>query len=452
MKLAGLFAAAFLTLRLSAQTPPPYTPIVFDEDWGYLRDRSKSLDWSDDLKHLNLSASGDAYVSIGGQLRERGEYLDYAGWGAQNPHSGYLLQRYLLNTDWVLSNSVRIFVQAGSSFENGRDGGPRPSIDQSKAYMNQAFLDWKPIAALNVRAGRQLVSLGSTRLFAIGAGLNIEQPFDGVRLTLHTGPWTFEGLALRPVLTQDGIFKTKPNADVETWGLYGTRALHVTNVDFYYIGFDHKLARWDSGAGREQRETAGIRVYKRTPVWHYDFEYTNQFGRFGASDIRAWAAGYSASYRFQNALVTPKIELDGGITSGNHNAPGKTLGTFNALFPNGSYLSQSQLIGPYNVYIVRPKLEFHLTPKLSFNPNFEALWRESTTDGIYNIAGFPTHPGRPSKARFVGSQIQVEVDYNFTRHLSGALAYEHFFPGEYLKQTPPNRNVNFFSPQITYTF
>jgi hypothetical protein len=30
--------------------------------------------------------------------------------------------------------------------------------------------------------------------------------------------------------------------------------------------------------------------------------------------------------------------------------------------------------------------------------------------------------------------------------------YEHFFPGEFLKQTPSNREVNFIAPQITYNF
>lgn len=139
-----LLAAAFFgaVAALRAQAPPPYTPLVWDEDWSYLSDSSQALDWSDAWKHLDLSPT--AYVSFGGQLRERGEYLDYPARGANPAHTGYLLQRYLLSSDWRLSNRLRFFLQAGSSFENGRDTGPRPGIDQSTLYLNQVFLDYAP--------------------------------------------------------------------------------------------------------------------------------------------------------------------------------------------------------------------------------------------------------------------------------------------------------------------
>ena len=49
-------------------------------------------------------------------------------------------------------------------------------------------------------------------------------------------------------------------------------------------------------------------------------------------------------------------------------------------------------------------------------------------------------------------QIQQEIDYVFTRHLSGFLAYELFFTGTFLKRSPPGHSPKLVSPQLTYNF
>ncbi len=445
--------------RGAAGAPPPYTPFVWDEDWSYLSEPTLRQDWSDNIRYVQLGDNAANYVSFGGQIRERGEYTDYPAWGAQPADNGYLQQRYILNADLHVGDLFRMFVQLSSGIEDGRDGGPRPGIDEDKADFNQTFIDVKPWhdgeSSFNIRVGRQLVALGSTRLVAIGAGLNVQQPFDGFRLTLKTRAWTLEGLALRPTLIKTGVFDNEPNPAEEFWGIYATHKfpwLPHAIIDVYYLGIDHKSVIFFQGTGREQRESIGARIYARTPTWYYDYEYTQQFGWFGAGTISAWGLGTNSGYRFPQVRWTPRIELDAGVTSGDHNLHDNRLGTFNPLFPNGSYLSQSLLIGPYNVIIARPKLELDLTKSVSFQPNLEFLWRQSTFDGIYNIAGFPTHPGTASSARYVGGQIQAEIDWTANRHLSAALVYEHFFPGEFLKQTPPNKSVNFISPQLTYTF
>lgn len=454
--------ATFGSLRLAAQTmnPPPYTPLVWDVDWSYLAQPS-APDSSDrdqtDRFHF-ISLGSNSFLSITGQIRERGEYQDQPAFGAQHPDNGYLLQRYLFSSDLHVSERFRTFIQLDSGLINGRDGGPRPGIDEDKLDFNQGFIDITPVKSsvhsLTVRAGRQLISFGSTRLIATGAGLNVEQPFDGVRVMLHAGKWTSDGLAVRPTVTKSGIFDNEPNPTEELWGLYLSRALPVlhTNIDLYYLGFDHKSVRYAQGTGREQRETIGSRIWSRTPTWDYDFEYTDQFGRFSTGNIQAWGTGYHVGYTFQHTRFAPHPELDGGVLSGDHNVHDNTLSTFNPLFPNGNFLSQSILLGPFNLIIVRPTFKTALTRKASTNTNVELLWRQATEDGVYNIAGILTHAPGNSTARFIGIQIQQEVDYNFTRHLSGSLAYEHFFTGDFLKQSPPGHSLNFVSPQLTYNF
>jgi hypothetical protein len=433
---------------------------VWDIDWSYLQDARNRVDWTDRLHYLRIGNSPMRFLSIDGQMRERGEYQDYPAFGAQPAHNGYLLQRYLLSGDLKAGNHFRTFLQLNSGLINGRDGGPRPQIDEDKLDFNQGFIDitpWKSgkDAAVTIRAGRQLVSLGSTRLVAIGAGLNVEQPFDGFRLTVRTAGWAADGLALRPTLIKSGAFDNEPNATEELWGLYLTHPLPPlprANFDIYYLGFDHKNARYTQGSGREQRETLGARVWSHTSTWDYDFEYTGEFGRFGPGDIRAWGTGYHLGYAFPAKHFAPHPEIDGGVLSGDHNPRDHDLGTFNPLFPNGNYLSESILLGPYNLIITRPTFKLALSRKASSNTNEEFLWRQATQDGVYNIAGILIHPANGSTAYYIGSQFQEAIDYSFSRHLSGAVTYEHFFAGAFLKQSPPGHSVNFISPQLIWNF
>ncbi len=455
--------AAFAgSLRLAAQTvnPPSYTPQVWDIDWSYLAQpaaaRSSEPDWTDRFHYIPLGSNN--FLSITGQVRERGEYQDYPAFGAQPPYNGYFLQRYLVSSDLHLTQHFRTFVQLDSGLINGRDGGPRPGIDEDKLDFNQGFVDITPLKSsdhsFTVRAGRQLISLGSTRLIATGAGLNVEQPFEGLRLLLRMRNWTADGLAVRPTEVKTGIFDNEPNPAEELWGLSLSRVLPPlhTNVNIYYLGYDHKSVRYAQGTGREQRETIGTRVFSHTPTWDYDFEYTAQFGRFNTGNISAWGTGYHLGYTFNHARLAPHPELDGGVLSGDHNPHDNTLSTFNPLFPNGNFLSQSILLGPFNLIIVRPTFKIALTRKAGANTNVELLWRQATEDGVYNIVGILTHGPGNSTGRFIGTQIQQEIDYAFSRHLSGSLAYEHFFTGEFLKQSPPGHSLNFISPQLTYNF
>ncbi len=468
VQLFMLLALACLTTGVSraqaagsfrAALPPPYTPQVWDIDWSYLAQPGAVTDWTDKFHYMPAGPRPGHYLAITGQVRERGEYQDHPAFGAQPADNGYFLQRYLLSGDLHLGPHVRTFVQLESGLEEGRDGGARPGIDLDKLDINQAFLDWtickKQDSHFSVRAGRQLVSLGSTRLVAIGAGLNVEQPFDGFRLILQAAGWTGDALAVRPTLIKTGFFDNQPNSGEELWGLSLTHRLPWLPrafVDGYYLGFDHRQARYAAGVGREQRETVGGRVWSHAADWDYDFEYTGQFGRFGPGNIRAWGTGYHLGYTFQQARLHPHPEIDGGFLSGDHHLQDHTLGTFNPLFPNGNYLSESILLGPYNLIIARPTLKLALSKKASSNTNVELLYRQSLQDGVYNIVGILTHAPSASRARFIGSQIQEVLDYEFSRHLSGSLAYERFFAGAFLKESPPGKSVNFVSPQLSWNF
>src|SRR5262245_43148174 len=80
----------------AAFEPPPFQKLRYDEDYGYLRDPAHRTDFWDPIKYIALNSSGDWYLSLGGEARERFEFYHNYRW---NPNTfdqdGYLLQRYL---------------------------------------------------------------------------------------------------------------------------------------------------------------------------------------------------------------------------------------------------------------------------------------------------------------------------------------------------------------------
>src|SRR5262245_2105028 len=110
-------------------TPQSYLQQRYDEDWSYLRDKTRRTDPLNTLKYIPLNDRG-WYVSLGGEARLRYEYFSEFAFGAGPQDSnGYLLQRYLLHADWHLGTRVRVFTQLQSGIETGRNGGPRLTDD-----------------------------------------------------------------------------------------------------------------------------------------------------------------------------------------------------------------------------------------------------------------------------------------------------------------------------------
>ncbi|HKB91005.1 MAG TPA: alginate export family protein, partial [Opitutaceae bacterium] len=60
--------------------------------------------------------------------------------------------------------------------------------------------------------------------------------------------------------------------------------------------------------------------------------------------------------------------------------------------------------------------------------------------------------GRTSTARYVGQQIEAMAEWRLNRHLTLTADYAHFFAGDFLKQTTPGKDVDYFSTWLTFRF
>src|SRR6185295_1351181 len=154
----------------------------------------------------------------------------------------------------------------------------------------------------------------------------------------------------------------------------------------YYMGLDNKRVTYDKATGREQRETAGARLWGSTEHWDYNQEYTFQWGRFGSGDIRAWAVATETGYRFDSRRFKPRVAIKADAYRGDHDRSRGTLGTFNALYERGPYFSYAELFGKRNLIALQPTLQLNLPRKITLTPNAAFYWRESTEDGLYSVA------------------------------------------------------------------
>lgn len=441
------------------RTSPAYKQLRYEEDWTYLRDPARRTDALDRIKYIPLNREGDWYLSLGGEVRERYERFGNPSWGQEpEDNNGYFLQRYMLHADFHLGSRVRFFAQLKSGLEDGRKGGPRPT-DEDRLDLNQAFFDvrfdFDKKRSLVLRAGRQEMAFGSSRLVSVRESPNVRQSFDGLRATLSARGWRVDGFITKPTETDRGVFDDAPDHTRTFWGVYAVRPWRLLpggNIDLYYLGIDRKRARFDQGSAREIRNSLGTRIWGRRSAWDYNYELVYQWGSFGQGNIRAWTVASDDGYTLSGFRYRPRLGLRADVTSGDRDARDPNLQTFSALFPRGAYFGEIALVGPSNHMDLHPSLDLRIREGLTLNVDSVFFWRESLSDGIYGNAINLLRSGSISRARFIGSQPSVQAEWQVSRHVTLVGVFSHFFTGPFLRDTGPSRDVNYVTSWITYKF
>lgn len=436
-----------------------FQALRYDEDYSGLRHEPPATTIPERLKFIPLDATGDAWLTFGGESRSRYEYFRHAQWGAgPQDDNGYFLQRTMLHADWHPHDRVRVFAQLKSGLETGRTGGPR-GTDEDQLDLNQAFVDvnWPASTdtAVTWRLGRQEIALGSWRLLSPREAPNVRLAFEGARAIFVHHRWRIDALAVRPVQTARGVFDDHADRSQKLWGLYAVLPLSAdrrTSLDVYYLGYERDAGRFASGVAHENRQTVGSRLWGNLGNWDYNGEAVLQGGRFGASSIHAWMLSLDTGYTFPALPGKPRVGVKGGIASGDRDPTDNTLGTYNALFPRGAYFHESGLIGPANIIAVHPSVTVQATAttKLSFDCDF--FWRQSDRDGVYGTAVNLVRPGLDVDGHALGTQPSVRLEWRPTRHWLVAATAARFLAAAFFRRTGSGRDVDYFSTWTTYTF
>src|SRR2546425_6674667 len=436
----------------------------FNEDWSVLRgvDLGTTDDFWDRLKFIPLSPDQNVWLTIGGQVRERGEYFRQYLFGNSEPKQsdGYLLSRYRLSADLHVTRYFRMYAEGRSSFALDRDlvGGRTTAYVDELDLLNgfaDVMIPFGQQASVTLRGGRQELIFGSQRLVGPGDFTNVPRAFDGGAAIGQIGGWTITPFWTRAVVVDKYRFN-ESTSDLEFYGAFATGPLHVlpVNLDLYWLDANNKTATFNGTPGREHRHTLGGRVSGKVGATGLDFEVEGaaQFGTVGRGDVAASMFTTVLGYTLPAAWLSPRVYVEFDYASGD-DRPGGDVGTFNQLYPNAhSFLGYIDYIGRQN--IISPNAGVSINPigglTLSLQQYF--FWRASDRDALYNKSGAVLRPGTSTTARYVGAETDVLATYNITRHLQGYVGYSHFFTGEFISKTGKDKDSDFFYAAIQYTF
>ncbi len=443
-------------------SPPSYNPSRYLEDYRYLKDPGRRTDFWDRLKYVPLDDAGAVYLSFGGETRQHYESIRNENWGATvKDNNGWYLQRYLFHADLHVGDRFRLFSQIQSGIETGRSAGPR-GVDEDRLDINQLFLDFSPLSSKNknltIRIGRQEIIFGSRRFFNYRERPNLRLSHDAVKLMAKMGRVDLTAFAGRPVQISRDYFDNNSGNEHSFWGLYSVTNMmkgdaFEQKLDAYYIGLNREQARFDQGTANEIRHSVGSRLWGKYGALDYNFEFMYQFGSFGDATISAYTIASDTGYTWTlGADSKIRFSLRADIYSGDDDPNDADLNAFNPFFPRGKHISQLAATGLINQRDLHPKINIQFNKHWFLTLSTEFIWRDSLDDGIYSIANGLLRTGQVSRARYVGTQPEVELKWQVDRHLDIKGIFIFFDAGPFIRETPPGNDIVYLGTMATYRF
>lgn len=416
------------------------------------------LRFDDDHSWLAKAKDRRFYWAIGGDIRQEYSFFDNEDWGSRHiGENNFLLQRYNLQLNVHCSNRLRIFVQARSALEEGRKDGPR-FIDQDKLNIQNLFCDLKLWGSRRdsstLRIGKQEMNYGSARIISVQDGSNARIDFAGLKYIYQKKNFSLDLFAVESDIDHYGVFNNRLSKEINLWGAYFT--IHLPgkgHMDLYCIGDRRDSCAYEAGIAHEQRNTVGVRVWKAGRRWSYDLESDYQSGKFGQTDISAWALFIDLSFHFPYLSLTPHLGIKNDYTSGNR-YPGKgSLSTFTALYPRSAYFGYNPLVGAGNLVDLHPYIILHPVEKMTINLDVLFNWRYSLNDGIYTPLATYSLKGTPFGKRYVGTSYTLKLEYAITASLMLMAGFQHFETGPFLDRVILNAaNARETSVRISFAF
>ncbi len=369
-----------------------------------------------------------------------------------------MLQRYLVGADLHLGPRFRLFTEFQSGIINGQLRSPRPT-DQNIADYHQAFLEWRqPLngkSVFGVKAGRQELSIGSSRLISASPGLNVKRSFDGVLLYFRDDSWRDSGTFARLVSVNPSAFDDRPDHEQTFWGVAARRKsprFQKGELSFYYLGVDRANAGYEQGKGRDLRHTLGVKWTGTGTRLDLNYDMILQWGSFKGSAVRAWAFSTETGYRFLNARFKPRIWFRSDIASGDRNPSDPRLQSFNPLFPGNSYSGLVGFLGATNLTDCDPAVTLILRKNIFLSFEAPSYWRTSTVDGVYAPDLSLLLHAAAGQGKYVGTNPGAVGVWQVTRHVTVQGAITRFVAGIFLEKTFVAGGFGFYSATLLYRF
>jgi Alginate export len=410
------------------------------------------------LKNIPLSKSST--VSFGGEIREQYQYFDNLNFGDVPPtvkkiSTGQVWHRVMLHSNIEIGKKVRVFAQVNSTFRFFNLNPITPEIDENQLSLHQAFIDYSFDKKWMIRAGRQELGYGNNRILTFREGPNTRLTFDAVIVKYKAPKRKIDFLAITPVVSKQNVFDDQSFKEY-VFGVYGTEFIIPKKllVDYYVLGFESDIRRYNFVGGKEKRQSYGLRIFSQNARLNYELESTCQSGKYKDAVIDAY--GFSADLNYViNKRLNFVIGAGGNYISGDKNKTDNKLNTYNLIFSKPSY-GLAAPIGSSNIENFNPYIKIRPIKKLNVYAGVYFLQRQSNQDGTYSPGMAQVRPTPnnlfASTKKSIGTQYAIETGYDVNNHLFFAIDAAFLKAGSYVKETGKGLDVAYLSFKAAFKF
>ena len=364
-----------------------------------------------------------------------------------------MLTQLRVNATWNPATRVNVFVELQDArifWEEAINQDAVPNIFADELDLHQGYVRVDLASGqlpVDLTVGRQKFNLGVQRLVSSLEWVNTARVWDGVRLDVGTAnERTLNAFASR-------LVPVDPR-NLNWHDLTGNRMFDSYFYGAYYTDFGlvrdgrleaYWLFRHQSDAG-DAVQTIGARLTTTRGPWDVELEAAGQFGEWGDETHRGSMVHAALGYTAVD-LNASRFGVAYNFGSGDDDPDDGTHGTFDNLYPlNHAFYGYMDFFALQNLH------NFETTVSTGFGGGFVArvayqgFWLvHEDTDAWYNAGAGIVRQATQDVASQVASEIDVTLRRSFWQsRVALEAGYGRFLTGQYVRDTGPSNDADFF--------
>jgi hypothetical protein len=438
-----------------------YNQSRWAEDWSALRDPAKRDDPLDALKFVPIDENGDSYLTFSGELRARMNHTTNPNLREAESQRQDIL-RAVGGVDLHVGKHFRAYGELAHASLNGENLGTPGANLQNDLTIQQAFVDVMAEVEgvdLGVRYGRQTFADGPNLMVVPRDNNTIFFTYNGVRAWARSKSFRVDVFDYRPTrygfegLSDDVDESTQRFSGVSTGivlpkSLFGDSQLYL---DPFVWRLRDDEAAWGGVTAREVRNYYGVHFWGDVGPLEIDWTVNHQNGRFDNRDVSAWQVFAAQTYRLGEGRSAPRVGIHADFATGGGSYDGGTLRTALAPFGNNIYYSYQLYATPTNFIGVAPNFSFQPIPKVRTTLEYQASWRQTSSDAVYRANGSAFAGTQNVADRKIADTLRAQLVWTINPRLSFTGRYEHLIAGPSLKQAG-YRSSDFVAGWLSFRF
>lgn len=376
-------------------------------------------------------------VKVSGDLTMRGIFRDKFDLTDDNTtldSDAFLMSTVGVNVEADLTDNVSAMIRVVNQRDIDTDATTDNDIDIDLAYITFQEMLYSP---LTVTIGRQDLWVGDgflvgARLQDGSAGITASEftdiiSFDAVKAVVDYDPWTITGICAK---IAENITTSSDDEDLAVLNIGYIFEQYEAEAEGYYI---YKK----TGASEDDEiNTIGLRG-SGVPLENLELrgEFALQFGDYDSStDREAWAIDVSGEYTFVDIEWVPVVGLEYVYLSGEEATPSGDYEAFDRLYYGKTY---SAIREWQDVYYTTTD-----TTDTAGNTNEHMIIISASAQPIENLTAsakyiyFMLAEDDSDNEDELGSELDLELTYDYTEDVTFGLLAAWFFPGDVF--TSPN--------------